>query len=94
MSRQRASLEVPVDMISIARTAQIEGAGLKLVAPAKVNLFLSIGDRRDSGYHDVSTVLHAVALHDVLCRHRCRTGGARIRRRRHANEYGERWPCG
>ena len=34
MSRQRASLEVPVDMISIARTAQIEGAGLKLVAPA------------------------------------------------------------
>lgn len=45
MSRQRASLEVPVDMISIARTAQIEGAGLKLVAPAKVNLFLSIGDR-------------------------------------------------
>ena len=30
MSRQRASLEVPVDMISIARTAQIEGAGLKL----------------------------------------------------------------
>lgn len=66
MSRQRASLEVPVDMISIARTAQIEGAGLKLVAPAKVNLFLSIGDRRDNGYHDVSTVLHAVALHDVL----------------------------
>lgn len=65
-SRQRASLEVPVDMISIARTAQIEGAGLKLVAPAKVNLFLSIGDRRDNGYHDVSTVLHAVALHDVL----------------------------
>ena len=66
MSRQRASLEVPVDMISIARTAQIEGAGLKLVAPAKVNLFLGIGDRRDNGYHDVSTVLHAVALHDIL----------------------------
>ena len=31
MSRQRASLEVPVDMISIARTAQIESAqGLSL----------------------------------------------------------------
>ncbi len=78
MSRQRASLEVPVDMISIARTAQIEGAGLKLVAPAKVNLFLGIGNRRENGYHDVSTVLHAVALHDVLYMKRADVVAARV----------------
>ena len=65
-SRQRAQLERPVDMLSVARTAQIEGTGLKLAAPAKVNLFLEVGDRRENGYHDVTTVLHAVALHDVL----------------------------
>lgn len=65
-SRQRAQLEQPLDMLSVARTAQIEGTGLKLAAPAKVNLFLEVGDRRENGYHDVTTVLHAVALHDVL----------------------------
>lgn len=65
-SRQRAQLEQPVDMLSVARTAQIEGAGLKLVAPAKVNLFLGVGDTCENGYHKVDTVLHAVALHDVL----------------------------
>lgn len=78
MSRQRASLEVPVDMISIARTAQIEGAGLKLMAPAKVNLFLGIGERRDDGYHDVTTVLHAVAFHDVLYLRRADAVAARV----------------
>ncbi len=65
-SRQRVQLEQPVDMLSVARTAQIEGTGLKLVAPAKVNLFLGVGDKREDGYHKVDTVLHAVALHDVL----------------------------
>ena len=65
-SRQRAQLEQPVDMLSVARTAQIEGAGLKIAAPAKVNLYLEVGDRRENGYHDVTTILHAVALHDVI----------------------------
>lgn len=39
---------------------------LKLVAPAKVNLFLGIGARRDDGYHEVTTVLHALSLHDTI----------------------------
>lgn len=38
----------------------------KVLAPAKVNLFLGIGDAREDGFHDVRTVLHALALHDVL----------------------------
>lgn len=33
-------------------------------APGKVNLHLSVGPRRDDGYHDVTTVLQAVSLYD------------------------------
>lgn len=39
---------------------------LTLYAPAKVNLTLSVGDRRPDGYHDVSTVMQAVGLYDTL----------------------------
>lgn len=39
---------------------------ISLVAPAKVNLFLGIGSRRVDGYHDVTTVMHALAMHDRL----------------------------
>lgn len=39
---------------------------IKLVAPAKVNLVLGIGDKRSDGFHEVITVMHALSLHDVL----------------------------
>ena len=39
---------------------------LKLVAPAKVNLYLNVKGVRDDGYHEVSTTMHALMLHDVL----------------------------
>jgi len=32
--------------------------------PGKVNLFLGVGDRRADGYHEVTTVFHAVSLSD------------------------------
>lgn len=32
--------------------------------PGKVNLFLRVGDRRDDGYHELTTVFHAVSLSD------------------------------
>jgi 4-diphosphocytidyl-2-C-methyl-D-erythritol kinase len=34
--------------------------------PAKVNLQLSVGSRRDDGYHDLVTVFHAVSLFDEV----------------------------
>ena len=34
--------------------------------PAKVNLHLSVGPRRDDGYHDVTSVMHAVSLTDEV----------------------------
>ncbi|MGV0789057.1 4-(cytidine 5'-diphospho)-2-C-methyl-D-erythritol kinase [Mycolicibacterium sp. XJ2] len=34
--------------------------------PGKVNLYLEVGDRRDDGYHEVTTVFHAVSLLDEI----------------------------
>lgn len=48
-----------------ARSAQAAGA-LKIISPAKVNLFLGIGERQESGYHDAESLMHAINLHDVL----------------------------
>ena len=39
---------------------------LKVLAPAKVNLFLGIGARRDDGYHGALSILHALSMHDTL----------------------------
>ena len=35
-------------------------------APGKINLYLAVGDRRDNGYHDLTTVFHAVSLVDEV----------------------------
>lgn len=34
--------------------------------PGKVNLYLAVGDRRDDGYHELTTVFHAVSLLDEI----------------------------
>ena len=34
--------------------------------PGKVNLYLGVGDLRDDGYHDLSTIFHAVSLFDEV----------------------------
>jgi 4-diphosphocytidyl-2-C-methyl-D-erythritol kinase len=35
-------------------------------APGKINLYLAVGDRRENGYHDLTTVFHAVSLVDEV----------------------------
>ncbi len=49
---------------------QIEGLPpknmVKIISPAKVNLVLAVGEKRDDGFHGVNTVMHALALHDTL----------------------------
>ena len=34
--------------------------------PGKVNLYLEVGDRRGDGYHELTTVFHAVSLLDEV----------------------------
>ncbi len=35
-------------------------------APGKINLYLAVGDRRDDGYHELTTVFQAVSLVDEV----------------------------
>ena len=64
--------EAEVNLLAAAREAQWSAAAfmgpntMKLVSPAKVNLLLAIGARREGGYHDADTIMHALALHDTL----------------------------
>ncbi len=62
-----------VDMLAVARVAQEVDAApfrangsVKLAAPAKVNLYLDIGDKRPDGYHQAVSIMHALVLHDVI----------------------------
>src|SRR6188768_3835823 len=41
-------------------------AGVEVLAPAKLNLFLEILGKRPDGYHEVETLMVAVDLHDRL----------------------------
>lgn len=49
------------------RAADFLGPGvLRAVAPAKVNLFLGIGERREDGLHQAVTVMHTLSMHDTV----------------------------
>lgn len=39
---------------------------VKLIAPAKINLILAIGEKLPDGYHEAHTILHALSLHDTI----------------------------
>jgi len=39
---------------------------LKLLCPAKVNLFLKVLRKRDDGYHELSTLMHKIGLFDTV----------------------------
>src|SRR5262249_49849972 len=47
-------------------TSKRPGNPLVLQAPAKVNLFLEVLNKRPDGYHDIATLMVAVTLFDVL----------------------------
>lgn len=58
-------------MLAEARNAQwtadtfLGPGAVRLIAPAKVNLFLAVGERRGT-MHETANVMHALGLHDVL----------------------------
>lgn len=39
---------------------------MKVLAPAKINLFLSVGGRREDGFHRIASLMQAVSLFDEL----------------------------
>lgn len=45
-------------------TVEAGSSGLRLLAPAKINLALEVTARRDDGYHDIDTVMTTIDLAD------------------------------
>jgi 4-diphosphocytidyl-2-C-methyl-D-erythritol kinase len=39
---------------------------LKLLAPAKINLTLTVGEKLSNGYHEIDTIMQAVSLFDII----------------------------
>lgn len=83
----RAAANAPM-VVADPFAAFEKDAMVKLIAPAKTNLFLNIGSKRPDGYHEATTVMHALALHDVLHMDRFEKseGGLRIEVSCHARE--------
>jgi 4-diphosphocytidyl-2-C-methyl-D-erythritol kinase len=48
------------------REEREQGARLRIRIPAKINLHIGVGPRRDDGYHELVTVMQTVSLHDTL----------------------------
>ena len=58
---------ITADAVALQERDEFRAQGwLKLIAPAKVNLHLAIGGRREDGYHEAVTIMHALHLHDVV----------------------------
>ncbi|HWF29612.1 MAG TPA: 4-(cytidine 5'-diphospho)-2-C-methyl-D-erythritol kinase [Mycobacterium sp.] len=49
-----------------AATQWVPTGSVTVRVPGKVNLYLAVGDRREDGYHELTTVFHAVSLLDEL----------------------------
>jgi 4-diphosphocytidyl-2-C-methyl-D-erythritol kinase len=53
--------------------------GVEILAPAKLNLFLEVIDRRSDGYHEIESLMVAVNLYDTLTFHDDPSGEIRLR---------------
>ena len=72
----RELTDITADAVAIQERDEFREQGwTKLIAPAKVNLYLAIGEKRPNGYHNAATVLHAINLHDIVYIRR-KPGGA------------------
>jgi len=48
--------------MKIIRTSR----GLKILSPAKINLFLEVIGKRPDGFHELESVMQCVSLYDIL----------------------------
>ena len=62
--------------------------GVSVACPAKINLFLRILAREDSGYHQIETLFQAVGLYDRVDAHPARGAGIALEVRRGATAPG------
>lgn len=53
-------------LLARPRRAALPGGGLRLAAPAKINLDLYVGPRRANGFHPLDSLVAKVALYDEI----------------------------
>jgi 4-diphosphocytidyl-2-C-methyl-D-erythritol kinase len=56
----------PLDEAERERPRLGRAAPVRVRVPAKINLHLRVGDLRSDGFHELSTVYHAVSLYDEI----------------------------
>jgi len=64
--RTRHSDSVPLVSNGSTASEWVPTGSVTVRVPGKVNLYLEVGDRRDDGYHELTTVFHAVSLLDEI----------------------------
>lgn len=47
-------------------------------APAKINLHLAVGSRRDDGFHDIASIFQSISLHDTVTVALLPSGGVQL----------------
>ena len=70
-------------LVGEPRVSRVAGGGVRVVAPAKINLTLWVGGRREDGYHPVESIVGLISLVDRLsvypggrgCELTCSEGG-------------------
>lgn len=55
---------------------------IKLLAPAKINLFLEVNGRLENGYHSISSIMQTVSLYDTVKIKLNRDGGITLKSNR------------
>ncbi len=55
---------MPIDQSTAVQW--VPTASVTVRVPGKVNLYLAVGDRRPDGYHELTTIFHAVSLVDEI----------------------------
>lgn len=56
----------PLDEAEVRRPRPGRAGPVRVRVPAKINLHLRVGELRPDGYHELSTVYHAVSLYDEI----------------------------
>ena len=49
-------------LVGEARVCRLADGGVRVVAPAKINLTLWVGPRREDGYHEIHSIVALISL--------------------------------
>ena len=39
---------------------------VKIKAPAKINMYLAVGEKMENGYHEIKSIMQSISLYDTV----------------------------